>query len=82
VAELTNGATPLVIPAVYQLVYQSVGGLGTGQLEISKDNGATYQVMIDGAFTTSEDRIAYLGYARLRVTLTGDAKIWLDKIIS
>lgn len=77
-AQYVNGFDGVIEPGVYQLVYQSAAG--TGQIEVSKDGGASWQVMTDGTFTTSEDRIAYLGGARYRITLTGDAKIWLDRV--
>lgn len=79
-SEFTTGQVEIIQPGVYQLVYQSTSGTGTGQLEISKDNEVSWQVMTDGNFTTSEDRVAYLGGARYRFTLTGDARMWMDKI--
>lgn len=79
-AEYFTTDEAIITPGIYQLVYQSAGGAGTGQLEISKDNGISYQVMTDGTFTTSEDRTAYLGGAKYKFTLTGDARIWIDKI--
>ncbi len=77
--EYKNGDTPIVRPGVYQLVYNSVSS-GTGKIEISKNDGVTYQDMVDGSFTASEDRVAFLGGARYRITLTGDAKMYLDLV--
>ncbi len=69
----------VIPPGVYQLTYNSVSS-GTGDIKISKDGGTTFQDMTDGTFTTSEDRVAYLGGAMYRITLTGDAKLYLDPI--
>lgn len=76
-AQFTNAQVEDLNPGMYQLVYQSAGGAGTGKIEISMDEGSSYQDMTNGSFTTSEDKIAYLGKARYRFTLTGDAKLWL-----
>ncbi len=70
----------VIPPGVYQLTYNSAAS-GTGLLEISKNNGTTYQEMVDGGFSSSEDRVAYLGAAKYRLTLTGDAKLYLDPIL-
>ncbi len=69
----------VILPGVYQVVYNSASS-GTGKIEISKDDGATYQDMIDGSFTSSEDRVAYLGGAKYKITLTGDAVMHIDPI--
>lgn len=74
-----NGDEERLSPGIYQLVYNSASS-GTGTLAISKDSGTTFQDMVDGSFTTSEDRVMYHGGGILRFTLTGDAKIYLDKI--
>ena len=79
-AEHFNNDEIVIQPGIYQIVYNSVGGAGTGLIQISKDNGTTYQDMVDGAFTTSADKAAWLGGAKYKFTLTGDARIWVDKI--
>jgi hypothetical protein len=78
--EFLNGDAEIIQPGVYQLVYNSDLGTGTGALTIQKDPGATPQPMTDGTFTVNEDRLAYLGGGRYGFTLTGDARIWIDRI--
>lgn len=78
-AEFSNGQVKDLRDGEYMLVYQSVGGSGTGQIEISKDDGTSYQVMTDGTFTTSEDRYVILANGKYRFTLTGDARLWLEE---
>lgn len=78
-SQMLNGNIELVTPGRYQIVYNSPVS-GTGLIEISKDHGVTYQTLKDGVFTTSSDKLAYLGGGKYKFTLTGDARIWLDKL--
>ena len=79
-AQLLTGVATIIQPGVYQMVYNSVGGSGTGLLAVSKNSGSTYQTMTNGTFTTSEDQTMYLGGGTYKATLTGDAILYLDKV--
>lgn len=67
-------------PGRYSLRYKSAGGGGTGLVEFSADGETDFVALTDGAFTTTDDKIAELPAGAIRVTRTGDAEVWIRKI--
>jgi hypothetical protein len=55
-------------------------GTGTVTFQVSKDNGTTFQNMVNGAFTTDSDGIIIFGNVHFKALITGNAAASIDYV--